>query len=131
MPQAAVSEDKHEQNTNMQSVRKRSRKTGARGTIAISSEVKSSGDVKAKVSAVNKEIVTELDCANPAYVRVDGGLTKNLGDYNSAKIGVSVSLPCLPNKDAIKACYKEASELVDEFMDSEYKNAIGDIKSDS
>jgi len=109
----------------MESVRKRSRVVGARGTIAVSREVKSSGDAQAKVTEVNKEITTELNHPNPAYVRVDGGLTKNLGDYNSAKVGVSVSLPCLPDEASLRKCYADASKLVDEFMDAEYKLAIG------
>jgi len=114
----------------MNPIRKRARATGARGTISSSRTVKKDGESKEKVTETSKEITTRLPVSDPAYVRVDGGITKNLGDYNSAKIGVSVSLPCLPDEKSIRECYAKASALVDEFMDEEYKAAIGETSKD-
>lgn len=31
---------------------------------------------------------------DPAYVRVNAGVTKNIGDYESLRVDVSVSVPC-------------------------------------
>lgn len=55
----------------------------------------------------------------PAYVRVGGAITNNLGDYNSAKVDVSVSLPCYPEASEIARCYEYASSLVDAFITRE------------
>lgn len=62
---------------------------------------------------------------NKGYVTVEGGLTKNLGDYNSARISVSVSLPCVPTIQGAREAYLKISELVDELMDEEYNKVIG------
>lgn len=59
------------------------------------------------------------------YVTVEGGITKNLGDYNSARISVSVSLPCAPTINGAKEAYKKISELVDDLLNEEYEKAIG------
>ena len=107
-------------------IRKRTKKVGARGAVHVSRSVKSSGEADEHVSETSKEIQTGVNHPNPAYVRVDGGLTKNLGDYNSAKVGVSVSMPCEPNEKSVRKCYEKTSKLVDEFMDEEFKNAVGE-----
>ena len=62
---------------------------------------------------------------NPAWVKVGGGLTKNLGEYESAKLFVSVEIPCGISDKKIRAAYKRASGLVDAFLEEEYKNVIG------
>tara|TARA_R110002153_G_scaffold26421_5_gene82937 strand:+ start:17261 stop:17611 length:351 start_codon:yes stop_codon:yes gene_type:complete len=103
-------------------IRKRVRKHGARGTATISSSMNKEESVK----DVSREIDSVIKDTNAAYVRVDGGITKNLGDYNSARISVSVNMPCEPNEKAIRKCYKKTSTLVDEFIDEEYKAVVGD-----
>jgi hypothetical protein len=62
---------------------------------------------------------------NVGYVTVEGGITKNLGDYNSARISVSVSLPCGPTIEGAKEAYISISELVDTLLNEEYEKAIG------
>lgn len=101
---------------------KRARKRGARGSISVSSTVTKGGE-KSESETVSKEMTREVP-DNPAYVGVSGGMTKNLGDFNSAKINVSVTLPCENTQDALQATYEEASELVDGWLDSEYKKAV-------
>lgn len=56
---------------------------------------------KAEIISVNK-FVTE-----PARVSVDYGLTINLGNYETAKIGVSVTVPCY--FEELDAAYKWAA----------------------
>lgn len=60
-----------------------------------------------------------------AYVRVAGSVTKNLGDYNSARVEVSVSLPCYPKPEEINQTYRAASLMVDEFVSRELDIATG------
>lgn len=60
-----------------------------------------------------------------AYVRVGGSVTKNLGDYNSAKVEVSVSLPCYPTPEEIDRTYREASLMVDGYVGRELDIATG------
>jgi hypothetical protein len=37
-----------------------------------------------------------LNGVQPARVRVGGSVTRNLGDFNSARVEVMMELPCLP-----------------------------------
>lgn len=98
----------------------------AKGSISVSSELKDSGEVKSKKDETKREVESVIKDPHAAYVRVDGGITKNLGDYNSVKIGVSISMPCEPTFKAINKCYKKTSKLVDELMDKEYSSVVED-----
>jgi hypothetical protein len=112
----------------MKAIRKRE-KVGARGTIHSGSIKKHSDGTEESLPEVSKEFTEKVDHPNPAYVGVDGGLTKNLGNFESARISVSVTMPCAPTEAAIRKAYDKASALVDEFMDLEYKKAVGDDAS--
>lgn len=50
----------------------------------------------------------------PAYVRVAVGATHNLGEYQSLRIDVAVTLPCPP--DEVEQCYTRASEFAAEKL---------------
>lgn len=62
---------------------------------------------------------------DPARVRVSGGVTRNLGDYNSARVEVTVELPCYATEMEIRAAYSYASELVDSMVGLELAQAVG------
>lgn len=59
------------------------------------------------------------------YVNVDGGITKNMGDYNSVRVRVSISLPCYPEDTEIRRAYQHASTLIDELLPAELDKACG------
>lgn len=61
----------------------------------------------------------------PARVRVSGGATQNLGDYNSARVDVSVDMPCLPEATEIQRVYEMLSGQVDEMIRRELQIATG------
>lgn len=54
--------------------------------------------------------------APPAYVEVEASRTINLGDYNSARVGVRIKLPCYSEASEIQRAYNIASEMVDRYM---------------
>jgi len=70
-----------------------------------------SPDVEEDIIAIHK---FETD---PAVVGVDYGLTMNLGDYESAKIGVSVSVPCY--KEELNEAYEFAQAWAEERLAKE------------
>lgn len=109
--------------------RTRTRKRGARGSAHTTRTVRK-GDDESTVSPPSREFEEEVSTPDPAYVSVGGGLTKNMGDYNSVKISVSVTLPCDPDEDSVRECYEKTSKLVDEFLDDEYAAAIADDDED-
>lgn len=74
-----------------------------------------------------QEITVPVFHSDPARVRVSGGLTLNMGDYNSARIDVEVSLPCLPERSEIERAYVEASGIVSGWMEREKQETGGRI----
>jgi hypothetical protein len=111
-------------------VRKRTRKRVARGSISTSRTTRVEGEEHEITEEVSKEF-SEKVIGEPGYMGVTGGLTKNLGNFNSAKVSVTVTLPFTDNGDeSARAAYARASGLVDEFLDSEYKKAIGESEDD-
>ena len=70
-----------------------------------------------------REIVDDLP-EHPAYVKVEGGLTKSLAPYESARMGVSISVPCHTHDAAIRKTYKRVSDLVGELLECEYEKIM-------
>lgn len=66
---------------------------------------------------------------HPAYVKVGAGMTIPLGQYESLRIDVSVSLPCLPSE--IDDAYVTASDYVAEKLGEEETNWLGQSKPKS
>lgn len=107
-------------------VRKRTKKTGGRGSAHASRSHRVSGQ-EVSTRETSHEIEDHLDCANPAYVGVQQALTRNLGNYESLKLGVNISLPCLPNEDSIRDTFNRAVELASEFMDEQFNLAAEEL----
>ena len=60
-----------------------------------------------------KEIVSDRRFEagqHPAFVRVNVGGTYSLGNYESLRLDVSVTLPCLPSE--VDECFTVASDMV-------------------
>lgn len=51
-----------------------------------------------------------------ATVSFKAGTTKNLGDYNSARVDVMVTLPTEASEEGLEAAYNYAYEWVDQKM---------------
>lgn len=78
----------------------------------------------APVESMEKVRVPVFSSA-PARVKVAGGVTQNMGDYNSARVDVMVELPCLPEASEIERAYGVASGMVDRFLREELNAATG------
>jgi len=62
----------------------------------------------------------------PARVRVTGSVTRNLGDYNSARVEVSIEMPCYPEQSEVQRTYDYISGLLDTMIPAELAKATGD-----
>ncbi len=101
-------------------VRNRGSKNVSRGTTKVTTDAPN-------VSVeIDDEVESEVNSINPGYVSVTAGITKNLGNYESAKIGVTVSLPCEPSLEGAESKYSDVSDLVDKLMDEEFKRVNGE-----
>jgi len=63
----------------------------------------------------------------PARVRVQGGVTKNLGNYESARVDVMIELPCYPEASEIERTYAYASDLLDRLVPEQVEKATNGV----
>lgn len=68
--------------------------------------------------------------AEPARISVKGGITKNMGDYNSIRVDVEVVMPCYPVKSEIDRAYDACSRFIDEYLSAELSKAQGEEPQD-
>lgn len=61
-----------------------------------------------------RKFVTE-----PAYVRVNAGVTKNMGNYESLRLDVSLSVPCYVEEmgEVVEGISGRVSEYLEEELD--------------
>lgn len=63
--------------------------------------------------------------SNPAaFVRVGAGLTINMQNFESLRIDVAVTVPCLPTE--LEEAYQEASQFVADKVAEEQSNWLGE-----
>lgn len=60
---------------------------------------------------------------DPAFVRVNAGVTKNLGNYESLRVDVSLTVPCYVEE--MEAVQKRTAELVATMLDEEVEEYLG------
>ncbi len=60
-----------------------------------------------------------------AFVRVEGSVTRNMGDYNSVRVAVMVELPCYPTVSDIDRAHSWCSSKVDQKIQHELHVAVG------
>ena len=73
----------------------------------------------------DREVVVHKFIAEPAYVRVQAGVTKSLGagTYEFLKLDVSISVPCY--KEDVQETFEEVAERVSVLLDQEVTNYLG------
>lgn len=76
-----------------------------------------------ETEVMNERVRVPVFETAPGRIRVSGGVTRNQGDYNSARFDVTVELPCYPEKSEIARAGRYAAQLVDEFLSEEMQKA--------
>lgn len=72
-----------------------------------------------------KEISVEQFITDPAFVRVNAGVTKNQGNYESLRIDVSIAYPCY--KEQVAEVLPRIAGMVAQYLDEELTNyGMGD-----
>ena len=64
-----------------------------------------------------KIIAVKTFAVEPAHVRVNKGFTANMGDYESLRVDVSVTIPCYAEE--IEEVVQEAADKVHVFLTAE------------
>lgn len=94
-----------------------------KGTITVIRPQYDIGGEKTSETEI-REIETPLFDGPVAYVRVGSSITKNMGNFNSIKADVSVSLPCYATESEVVRVADLASELVHNILYAEVENAV-------
>lgn len=58
-------------------------------------------------------------------VRVEGSVTRNVGDYNSVRVAVMVEMPCYPTDAEAERTYAWCSSMVEQKLRQELELALG------
>lgn len=96
--------------------RQRPQAQGAEGTITVRRALYNMGNLTEVQRDDQERVRVQLFETDPGFVTVGGGVTRNLGDFNSAKVEVRVSLPCYPEASEVERCYQVASATVDDMI---------------
>lgn len=109
--------------------------TRAEQVITVTTGKSEKGESKSESSReirTNKELETGLNLAI-GFVEIKGGVTRNLGNFQSARVDVGVSVPYMfhidnhpVSRQNISSAYSMASEIVDEMIAEEIKTIDGD-----
>jgi len=69
-----------------------------------------------------KQIGSKPFETDPAYVNYRLGATLNMGSYESIKVDIGVTMPCLPTWPEINKTYKNIRKEVEHLMDTEVQS---------
>lgn len=93
--------------------------TVTKGSVVVSSEYRNRKDTLQKTE--QREDLEEVALppgVEPAFVRVGFGKTYNLGNFNSLRVDVAVTMPCAP-KDVDKTYKETAQYCADKLAEEE------------
>lgn len=93
------------------------------GTIEVTRAVYNRGvAVGNPIEALHTVRVTDF-VGPTGRIRVEGSITRNLGDYNSVRVSVMVELPVYPEDSELRRAHAFASDLVDDLIAHELQLA--------
>jgi hypothetical protein len=88
---------------------------------------------KKKKGEVTDQVPTETVVEHPGLmfgnnplmeIVVEGGRTMNLGNYESAKVGITIKVPCDP--DQLQQAYEFATDWISKKLEEALKDAKGE-----
>lgn len=95
------------------------------GTIKVHRAYDSMGTLMDEVEGV-EDLEVKTFVTEPSYISVNHGRTINLGNYESARIDVRISVPCYQSEIPEALLY--ADKLAYEFMEDSIKEYVEEIK---
>ena len=63
-----------------------------------------------------------------AMVGVEGSVTRNLGNFESLRVQVSITLPSECDDESVRDTFENAASMVDEFIQLEIQRACGQLQ---
>jgi len=93
------------------------------GKILVTVTTSHYDDDEGEVEETEEVWVEKFD-TEPAYVRAETGVTKNLGNYESLRVSVAITVPCY--KERIDPTYEWASGKVATLLAEEVERCSED-----
>lgn len=102
--------------------------TRSKKTKATTQSATSSKKVMVSIYGADEDDKEEREVlqfeSDPAYVKVNAGVTKNLGNYESLRVDVSISVPCYV--EVVQETFDAVAEQVSELLADEVDNYLDD-----
>jgi hypothetical protein len=98
----------------------RVRRTRTDETIVADTKVVVSSKYMGKDESHPKTVEVRKFEVEPAYVRVAAGMTKNMGNYESLRVDVSITMPCYAEE--VDKAIPKVADMVAAHLGEELKN---------
>lgn len=95
--------------------------TAVQSTQRVSMNVTQSGATVEDNETIERDV--HVFVTDPAYVRVNAGVTKKIGEYESLRVDVSITMPCY--KEVVDETFTELSDKVALLLDNEVDQYMG------
>lgn len=90
-------------------------------TKRVSIELRSGQDVTENNETIERDV--HVFITDPAYVRVNAGVTKNMGNFESLRVDVSITMPCY--RETTDEVFEVLSDNVATLLDNEVDQYLG------
>lgn len=94
---------------------KKDETVGVAPTVKVFTKLPGADEKEKVIELAVEQFVTDV-----AFVRVNAGVTKNQGNYESLRIDVSITYPCY--KEQVAEVFPRVAEMVAGYLDSELDN---------
>ena len=99
--------------------------TAVQSTQRVSMKVTQSGATVEENETMERDV--HVFVTEPAYVRVNAGVTKNMGNFESLRVDVSITMPCY--RETVDETFASLSDKVALLLDNEVDQYMG-VESD-
>lgn len=103
-------------------------KLGSPMTKKVTAKLYTYGEMDAEEQLIDDLEVVVFE-TEPAYVRVNGGYTDNLGDFRSLRIDVSISVPCY--QELVTETFEEIAAQVNDLLIGEVARFRKSVREDA
>lgn len=94
-------------------------KLTAKQPVATISTVQMANNKEVASTETQEEALEKVMVEEPhAVVGITMGMTRNLGNFESFKFAVHLSMPCAPEEDAMEVSYSMAKDWVDQRVNA-------------
>jgi len=94
----------------------------------VSTEIKKTGETVPELKDKTEVLGVKEFAEEPAMVGIEHGVTLNLGNYESARISVSLRLPCANKPEEHTKAYEYAKKWIEDRVQAEVQEIKNYVK---